>query len=190
MKIILGSQSENRKHVLTEAGYVFDVMIPNIDEKAIRHENWYEMPLRLAKAKAEALLPRIQESELLITADVVTIWNGELREKPRDFAEARLFLKSFSKSPHPVECVNGIVVTNTATGVFAAGTDISKVWFGKISDEFIDTLIGEGNVCNWAGAFTLLDPRMKARVSRLEGTYESVLGMPMDIVDRCMKELT
>lgn len=190
MKLILGSQSENRKQVLLKAGYVFDVMVSNIDEKVIRHENWYEMPLRIAKAKTEALLPNIKEPALLITADVVTIWNGELREKPHDFDEARRFLKSFSESSHPVECVNGIVVTNTATDAVATGTDISKVWFGKISDEFIETLISEGGVCNWAGGFTLLDPRTNALIARREGTYESVLGMPLGLVRRLLKEVS
>ena len=178
MKIILGSQSENRKQVFLKAGYVFDVLISNIDEKAIRHEDLYELPLRLAKAKAEALLPRIKEPALLITADVVTIWNGELREKPRDFDEARRFLKSFSESPHPVECVNGIVVTNTATGVSATGNDISKVWFGKIPDEFIETPIGRGNVCG--GLEHLLSFLCNEHSWYAEKVPMSVLGMPLN----------
>ena len=50
MKIILGSQSENRKQVLAEAGYAFEVMVSHVDEKAIRHENLYELPIRLWNA--------------------------------------------------------------------------------------------------------------------------------------------
>jgi len=189
MKIILGSQSENRKQVLLRAGYIFDVMVSNIDEKAVRHDNWYDMPVLIAEAKAKALLPRIKEPALLITADVVTVWNGELREKPRDFEEARAFLTSFSESPHPIECVNGIVVINTETEAVAKETVISNVWFGKISNEFIETLIQEGGVCNWAGGFTLLDPRMNACVAKIEGTFDSVLGLPLETVEKLMKEV-
>jgi len=189
MKLILGSQSANRKAVLERAGYVFDVMAADIDEKAVRHDDWYHMPLLIARAKAEALLPRIQERALLITADVVTIWNGDLREKPRDTAETRAFLTSFSKSPHPVECVNGLVVTDTGTRKRAEGTDVSKIWFGKIPDELIATLIGEGKTCDYAGGFTLLDPRMYECVSKLEGSYESVLGMPLHLLRRLIEEV-
>ena len=96
MKVILVSQSENRRGVLAKAGYTFDIMVSNIDEKAIRHENLYELPLRLARAKAEALFPTIKGPALLITADQVIVWNGELREKPRDRAEARQYLETFS----------------------------------------------------------------------------------------------
>lgn len=190
MKIILGSQSENRKQVLLKAGYVFDIMVSDIDEKAVRHDNWYDMPVLIAEAKAKALLPRIAEPAVLITADVVIVWNGELRGKPRDIEEARAFLTSFSESPHPVECVNGIVVVNTGTGAVAKETEVSKIWFGKISTEFIETLIQEGGVCNWAGGFTLLDPRMNACVEKIEGSFESVLGLPLHVVEKCLRNVT
>ena len=97
MKIILGSQSENRRQVLKDAGYEFAVMASNIDEKAIRHEDLYELLLRLSRAKAEELLPKIKESAMLITADQVIVWNCELREKPRDLKEARHYLETFSR---------------------------------------------------------------------------------------------
>src|SRR3989338_4271011 len=143
MKIILGSQSENRKSVLLKAGYTFDVMVSNIDEKAIRHEDVYELPLRLAKAKAYALLPRIHEQALLITADQVVVWNGELREKPADAEEARRYLETFSGSEHPAECVNGITVSNTANGKSLTEREISKVYFSTISREKIEMFLKE-----------------------------------------------
>ncbi|MDO8620432.1 MAG: Maf family protein [bacterium] len=189
MKIILGSQSENRKSVLADAGYVFDILVPGIDEKAIRHENLYEIPLRLAKAKAEALLPKIQEPALLITADQVIVWNGELREKPADLVEARRFLETFSGSEHPAECVNGIQVTHTGTGKSILEREISKVFFSKIPQENIEAFLVTGVGMQKAGGFDIRHPLITPFV-RMEGTLESVLGLPMDIVERCMKELT
>ena len=189
MKIILGSQSENRKQVLTEAGYKFEVMISDIDEKAIRHENLYELPLRLAKAKAEALLPKIKEPAFLITADQVIVWNGELREKPRDFAEARHYLETFSGSEFPAECVNGIMVTNTQTGKSRIEREVSKIFFSKIPQEVIEEFLEQGIMYKYAGGFTPQSPLIMPYL-RIEGTFESVLGLPMDIVARCMKELT
>ena len=97
MKIILGSQSEGRQEVLAEMGYEFEVMPSHIDEKAIRHDNPKELVLALANAKADALLPRIAEPALLITADQVVAWKDEIREKPRDEKEERYFLKHTMK---------------------------------------------------------------------------------------------
>jgi len=189
MKIILGSQSENRKEVLREAGYTFDVMISGIDEKAIRHEDFYELPLRLAKAKAEALLPQITEPALLITADQVVVWNGELREKPRDIAEARHFLETFSGSPYSVECVNGVMVTNTKTGTSRLEREISKVYFAKLPEENIKRFLKEGNPLAYAGGFTPQSPLI-APYLRIEGTLESALGLPLGVVRQAIKELT
>ena len=189
MKIILGSQSENRRQVLTNAGYAFEVMVSHVDERAIRHENLYELPLRLAKAKAEALLPKVKEPALLITADQVIIWNGELREKPRDFAEARRYLETFSGSEHPAECVNGIMVTNTQTGKSRFEREVSKVFFSKIPQEVIEEFLEQGIMYKYAGGFTPQSPLIMPYL-RIEGTFESVLGLPLDTVERAMKELT
>ena len=190
MKLILGSQSSNRKAVLEQAGYTFDVMVADIDEKAIRHDDWYHMPLLIARAKKEALLPRITEPALLITADVVTVWNGELREKPADGKEARHFLQTFSKSQHPVDCVNALTVTNTETGKVAEGIEVHKLWFGEIPDALIETLVSEGKTTSYAGGFTVLDPRVKACVTKIEGSYEGVLGMPLPLLEKLLKEVS
>ena len=189
MKIILGSQSENRRQVLAEAGYAFEVMAPRIDEKAIRHENLYELPLRLAHAKATALLPHIKEPAMLITADQVIVWNGELREKPRDFNEARRYLETFSGSKYPAECVNGITITNTANGKSLTEREISKVFFSKIPQETIEEFLNQGIMYKYAGGFTPQSEILRPYL-RIEGTFESVLGLPLDIVERCMKELS
>lgn len=189
MKIILGSQSENRKTVLANAGYVFDILVSDINERAIRHEDFYELPLLLAKAKAAALLPRINEPALLITADQVIVWNGELREKPRDSAEARRYLETFSGSEYPAECVNGVTVTNTATGKSLTEREVSRVYFSKIPADTIEQFLVECNPLKYAGGFTpqssLLSPHL-----RIEGSFESVLGLPMNVVEHCMKELS
>lgn len=189
MKIILGSQSENRRQVLTAAGYEFEVMVPHIDEKAIRHENLYELPLRLARAKAEALLPRIKELAMLIAADQVIVWNGELREKPRDFTEARRYLETFSGSKFPAECVNGITVTNTGNGKSLTEREISKVFFSNIPQETIEEFLNQGIMYNYAGGFTPQSEILRPYL-RIEGTFESVLGLPMAVVEKCMKELS
>ena len=190
MKLILGSQSKNRKAVLEKAGYTFDVMVSSVDEKAIRHDDWYHLPLLIARAKADALLPKILEPAMLITADVVTVWNGELREKPRDDEETRTFLTSFSESPHPVDCINGLTVTHTGTGKRAEGVEVSKLWFGKIPRELIDVLILEGKAGDYAGGFTVLDSRVKDCVKKIDGSYEGVLGMPLSLLDKLLKEVS
>ncbi|MDO8564957.1 MAG: Maf family protein [bacterium] len=187
MKIILGSQSENRRSVLADAGYEFDVLVSDIDEKAIRHDDYYELPLLLAEAKAQALLPRITEPALLITADQVIVWNGELREKPRDLEEARRYLQTFSGSEFPAECVNGITVTNTETGASLTEREISKVYFKTIPQDVIETFLNLGIMYKYAGGFTPQSPLILPYL-RIEGTIESVLGLPLDTLKNLLQK--
>lgn len=114
MKIILGSQSKGRQDVLKRMGYDFEAMSANIDEKSIRHFNPADLVLLIAQAKTLALLPKIKEPAILITADQVVLFNGEIREKPIDKKQAYEFLKS--SHLHPIETIGAVVVTNTKTG--------------------------------------------------------------------------
>lgn len=188
MKIILGSQSENRRLVLAGAGYRFDILVSEVDEKEIRHDDYYELPLLLSKAKTAALLSKIKEPALLITADQVIVWNGELREKPRDFAEACRYLETFSGSLYPAECINGITVTNTTTGNSRTVREISKVYFEKIPQETIEAFLNEGIMYQYAGGFTPQSPLLRPYL-RIEGTFESVLGLPLGTVEQLLKEV-
>ncbi len=56
MEIVLGSSSKWRKEVLRSMGYTFTTMSPDIDEKAIRDADPHILTLKIARAKAEALL--------------------------------------------------------------------------------------------------------------------------------------
>jgi septum formation protein len=55
-KLILGSSSVARKHILAEMGLEFEVMTADIDEKSIRRENPDELVTILAEAKVRPFL--------------------------------------------------------------------------------------------------------------------------------------
>lgn len=188
MKLILGSASANRKKVLERMGYEFEVLAADIDEKAVRSDNVRKLPLLIARAKAEALSPRIKEAAVLITADQVTVWNNEMREKPRDASEARAFLKTLSHLRLPSFSFNGIVVTNTANGRREEASDASYTLFRPIPDEVIAELIASGDVFKWAGAYTPEHPLLLPFIERIEGDEGSVLGLPMNLTRRLLEK--
>uniref|UniRef100_A0A804MV59 Maf-like protein CV_0124 n=2 Tax=Zea mays TaxID=4577 RepID=A0A804MV59_MAIZE len=79
-KLILGSSSVARKHILEEMGLEFQVMTADIDEKSIRRENPDDLVMVLAEAKADAIMSRLNiddyqkegsQPTLLITSDIV-----------------------------------------------------------------------------------------------------------------------
>ena len=173
--------------MMEEMGYEFEVMPADIDEKAIRHKDPRELVLALANAKADALLLRITEPAILITADQVDAWKDEIREKPRDEAQAREYLQTYYESP--AECVNGIAVTNTVTGKRETAVDVSKVFFGQIPEEVIEQLVKLDYIYRRAGGFAIQDPLFEPYIEKVEGTIDSVIGLPKALIKQMIKEV-
>ena len=188
MNIILGSGSKSRKRILERAGFDFKIMTADIDEKAIRLEDPRELVLALAKAKAEALLPRIKEPAILITADQVVFCNGQIYEKPENEKQAREYLKSYAI--HESEAINGLVIINTATGRRVELVESSKIKFKPIPDSVIDKLIEEGNIFSQAGAYSAEDPLIAPHVEYIDGTLDSIEGLPSHSLSDFFKEIS
>lgn len=187
MRLVLGSQSKWRRKILEEAGLSFEVMPADIDEKAIRSDDYEELPLLVARAKADALLERIDDDVVLITCDQVMVCNGKLLEKPEDEQEARVFFELYNH--HPAESINAVVVTNTRTGKQAEAVDVVPIYFKQIPDNVIDQMIEKGDVFDSSGALIIEDPLFEKYIERIEGEYESVSGLPITLTKKLLEKV-
>jgi len=160
---------------------------PEIDEKAIRNDDPKRLTIKIAHAKTDALLSHISEPAILVTIDQVVVVHGAIREKPIDEDECRTFLRSYDDTP--VEVVNGTVVTNTATGKRAEGNNVVTLRFRPIPEKVIDQLIAEGDVLHCAGGLKAEHSALKRYLVSMEGTEESLQGVPIDLVKRLMEEV-
>ena len=172
---------------MREMGYKFEIISPDIDEKAIRLSDPRELTVAIAKAKNAAVLGRINDPSIVVTSDQVVVCNGVIREKPIDASEARNFLESYSH--HPAETCTAVVVTNTATGVSRVVVDIAKIYFRSIPDDVIDKLIDEGNIFRASGGFISEDPLIDPYVIKIEGTQDSIMGLPKELTKRLIEEV-
>ncbi|XP_076937575.1 uncharacterized protein LOC143605298 isoform X4 [Bidens hawaiensis] len=164
-RIILGSSSVARQKILAEMGYKFTIMSADIDEKAIRTEKPEDLVMALAKAKADAIVSKLQiaddqtkdeKSSILIASDTVVVYEGAIREKPSDEDEARQFIKSYS-GKH-ASTLSSVFVTNLKTGFTKGDWDKVEIHFHEIPDNVIDKLIEEGLVLRVAGALIIEHP--------------------------------
>lgn len=181
MKIILGSSSKARRQILEEHGFEFEIMVPNIDEKQIRTDDFYQLPLLLARAKAQALVPRMTEPAYIVAADQVVICDGELYEKPKSEEEARAYLKKYSDG-HPAETVSAVVVINSKTGISAEGVDIAKTFYNQLPDFVVDEFIKHGDPYSKAGGYAIQSPILKPHLKKIVGTIDSIMAMPIDLL--------
>jgi len=187
MKIILGSSSPFRKELFSRIAENFDSMSPDIDEKAIRSDDPKELVLKIAHAKADALVKRITEPSILVTADQVAIFKNDIREKPESEEEARKFIQSYAGNEAAV--LNGIVVTNTATGKRAEGTERASISYDASLVNDIDPIIDDSNWKKSSGAFLSENPYMKKHEVKRDGNEDSFFGIPIKLTKRLIDEV-
>lgn len=168
-------------------GLEFEIRPANIDEKAVRHSDFRHLPEVVARAKSEELKKHIHEPSILITADSVVIFDGELREKPRNEDEARRFLQSLGNKP--VEVVSGVVVCNTHNSKTVSGTESAKIYFHKLPHAFIEELIHHGHILDRAGAFDVDLLPMKKYIIHIDGSLDAAMGLPKALTKKLIDEV-
>lgn len=188
MNIILGSKSSGRKSILAKMGYNFTVLDPDINEKSIRNKNPIKLVKALAYAKADALLPKIKSPSILITADQVVYCNKKIIEKPKDKKEADFFLQLYAK--HPTKTIAAILLTNTVTKKQACGIDVSTIWIKKIPKNIVKKLLSQEYLLKCAGGFSINDPLFYRYVSKIEGTTDSITGLPIKLTNELIKKVS
>ncbi|KAG0451302.1 hypothetical protein HPP92_026291 [Vanilla planifolia] len=193
-KIILGSSSLSRRQILSNMGYKFSIMTADIDEREMRREKPEDLVMVLAEAKADAIMGKLQitkfreeeEPTLLITADQVVLHGGRIREKPSSPVEAREFIKGYSEDH--ATTIGSVLVTNLKTGTRRGGWDKAEVYFHKIPDDVIETLVNEGDVLYVAGGLMVEHPLTSQFVDYMVGTLDSIMGLSKDLTERLIQE--
>ena len=160
-------------------GYKFKVMPSEFDEKSIRTKDPEQLTILLANAKADLLSKQIKQPTILVTTDQVVCQNGKIIEKPKNELEAIKFFRCYSNSS--AKNITAVVVTNTKSGKRFQSVDVTKIWFNTITEKKIQELIKDKKYLLLAGGFTVDDPVFKSCIKKIEGTVESILGLPKDV---------
>lgn len=184
-KIILASKSPRRKQLLAEAGFTFEIKTKDVEESYPA-----DMPVRdvapfLAEKKALASVDIIKDDEILLTADSVVILGDEIFEKPKDVEDAKRILRSLSGKIHQV--ITGVcLISKKEKRVFSG---ISNVHFEPLSEEEIDFYITNYQPFDKAGAYAIQEWIGHCKISKIEGTYTNIMGLPMELVFRNLAEM-
>lgn len=182
-RIILASNSPRRRELLSGLGIDYEVKtLPGIEENYPDNLQGDEIPVYIAREKAEAYRPYIQKDELIITADTIVYLDGQVLGKPKDEADATRMLRLLSGRVHQV--ITGVCITTADTQrAFATTTDVT---FDTLSEEEINYYVTNYRPLDKAGAYGVQEWIGFIGVTRLEGSYFNVMGLP---VQRLYKEL-
>ena len=102
MDIVLASASPRRRELLAQIGLSFRVVTPDIDEHMDRTLTPAKLVETISAEKARAVAGRVGPQPLVIAADTVVAWNGEILGKPADEAQADAMLTHLSGQTHQV----------------------------------------------------------------------------------------
>jgi septum formation protein len=176
MRIILGSASASRQQILKDMGFEFEVLTADIDEKAIRDSDPLQLTLKIAHAKADALMEKAGPDALLITSDQVGAIGDDILEKPVSNEEAKQLYLKYQAQPRLA--INGVVVTNTTTGERQEFTETATVYFKPMTEANIDKVFQSMDPTKYAGGYSVEHPAMKPYIDRIEGNINTVMGLP------------
>ena len=182
--LILASASPRRRELLQQIGLDFTVVTADIDETPLAGEDHVTYTVRLAEAKARAVMAW-HPYAVVIGADTTVAVAGELLGKPRDADDAARMLRLLRGRAH--EVTTGIAVLARDQALTAAET--TWVIFSDMTDDDIAAYIATGEPMDKAGAYAI-QGRAAQWIPRIEGEYSNVVGLPLARLAGLLKSLT
>ena len=183
--IILASGSPRRQQLFKDLDLDFEIRLKEIEEIYPPELKAEEITNYLAELKANAFEGELKANEILITSDTIVWHNDRALGKPKDEQDAIAILKSLSNSTHEV-ITSVCFKTNSETKLLH---EITKVTFNELSEDVIRYYIENYKPFDKAGAYGIQEWIGFVGVSKIEGSYANVMGMPTDKVYEYLNNL-
>ena len=188
-RIVLASASPRRQELLKKVVAEFVVDPANLDEDALTLDDPFQTAEKLALEKAECVAKRHDASDWYLGSDTVValpLQEGGFKQfsKPKDFDEAFDFLTELCGKTHLVITGVAIVTPDKSISTHA----VAEVEFNVVSQGQLNDYVQTGEPVDKAGAYGAQG--MGAfLVKELRGDFETVVGLPTDLVRQMLQEL-
>jgi len=179
--LILASVSPQRLSLLREAGFEPEVRIPEVDESILAGESAESLVERLAVKKLDAV---ISAGECGVAADTVVSINEKIFGKPGSPEVALEMLQTLSGKTHNV--LTGVALSGPK-GRHSLVVDTQVRWRELTKDEIV-AYIETGEPLNKAGGYGIQGGGKDFVVS-FAGSFNNVVGLPVDEVISCLSDL-
>lgn len=183
--LILASGSPRRQQFFKDLDLDFEIRLKEIEEVFPPELKAEQITNYLAELKANAFEGELKPNEILITSDTIVWHNNKALGKPKDTQDAFTILKSLSNTTHEVITSVCFKTIEKSTVIY----EITKVTFNELSDEAIDYYIKNYKPFDKAGAYGIQEWIGFIGVSKIEGSYANVMGMPTDKVYEYLSKL-
>lgn len=185
-RIVLASQSPRRKELLAGLGLEYESrVLPDVDESFPPELTGGDIPMYIAREKAEAYRPSLGADELLITADTIVWLDDAVLGKPADRDDALRMLRKLSGHVH--EVYTGVCLTTLRwQRAFTARTEVR---FSSLDEEEITWYVDHFRPFDKAGAYGVQEWIGYVAVEHISGSYFNIMGLPVQRLYREFKKI-
>jgi septum formation protein len=175
--IILASQSPRRRQLLEDLGLEFEIIPVNVEENyppGLKHK---DIAVYLSELKAGSVeIENLCDNCLIITADTIVWKDGKILSKPADDEDAKRMLRILSGDVH--EVITGVTLrTKHKMRTFHV---LTRVWIKLLTEDEIAYYVSHFHPLDKAGAYGAQDWIGFVGISRIEGCYYNVVGLPVN----------
>jgi septum formation protein len=205
MHLVLASASPRRAELLRAAGFTFDTIVADVDERVRAGESASDYVRRLAAEKSgtaqvrlqaglkacttgdagvvQAFRPAVTDATIL-GADTAVVVDGDILGKPRDDRDAERMLRRLSGRTH--EVMTGVSLRRGDLEVGRAQR--TRVEVAALSDAEIAWYLASGEGRDKAGAYAIQGLASRF-IPRIDGSYSNVVGLPVACVVELLASL-
>lgn len=192
--IILASQSRDRKRLLTNAKIPHVIIVSDYDEKLQSGMSSKQLALHHAHGKANSVNEMVKKNSdliptdkfIIIAADTVVDFNGEILGKAKNPDHAKETLKKLMGNTHKL--ITGVVILDSESHITSEYVDCTSVEFSPLSEKEISDYINFSDEYKWrAGCYSMFD-RASVFIESVTGSPSNVIGLPMDYIYKELKK--
>lgn len=173
--LFLASSSPRRAELLKQIGLNYQIMVCDVDETLLPGMSPPELVEFLAERKAAAVARNLHEG-IVLGADTVVVWQGQVLGKPLNEEDAFSMLVKLQGSTHDV--YTGVALIDVHSGKIMVGHEKTRVFFRNIEEDEIRRYVASGEPLDKAGAYGA-QGLAAIYINKLEGCYTNVVGLPL-----------
>lgn len=183
LQLYLASASPRRKALLEQLSVPFEILSVDVEEQRQHHEEAADYVRRLSLDKARAGVAVAAFDLPVLGSDTIVVCDGHVLEKPADLKASRDMLSMLSGRQHQVMTAVTLADRNHSLTTLVT----THVWFKPLDIAEIDAYWHSGEPCDKAGSYAIqgLGGRF---VTRIDGSYHAVVGLPLYETDALLKE--
>jgi septum formation protein len=182
--LILASKSPRRQELLKHLVPDFTIEVREVDEVYPDDMAAEEVPLYLAQLKAGAYNDCLHADTLILTSDTVVVLEGRIYGKPKDREDAIAILRQLSGKIHQV--ITGVCLLSPSKKVLFS--DVTYVHFKPLTEAEIIYYVDKYQPYDKAGAYAIQEWIGMIGISKIDGCYFNVMGLPLSKLYDKLKE--